>query len=244
MMNTIDISTGQHVTILYRPAGAIERAVATVLDWAIQYFYFMLLFMLFAILSTNDPLFFYEYTDLKIVILILSLIPVAFYNFLFEAFMRGQTPGKMLLKIRITNLDGSTTSTGSHFLRWLIRPVDFLPFLGILGGIFIGNTKNKQRIGDLAAGTIVVKTNQRVNINAEYYEFDDDYTPLYPQVEKLSEAQIRFIIKHLELPEKWNLQNIEDLAGKVKNTLEINSDLRNRDFLVRIVKDYNYYASC
>jgi uncharacterized RDD family membrane protein YckC len=243
IMETIDISTGQHVTILFRPAGAFERALATVLDWIVQYFYTMAIVMLNAFIMSSDPLFWYENQELKIVIVSLLMLPVAFYGFLFEAFMHGQTLGKKLLKIRVTNVDGSTTSISGYFLRWLIRPVDFLPLGGIVGALFIHFTGKKQRIGDLAAGTIVVGTKQKAAIRSEYYTFEEDYAPLYPQVDCLSEAQIGFIIKHLDLPDKWHRKAVEELADKVRTALETDSDLPARDFLMRVVRDYNYYAS-
>ncbi len=238
-MESIDILTGQHVTIAYKPASVFERGLATVLDWFIQGFYIFFIYLLFeqwGIYSNPSD-------DLSLIIVLILLIPVTFYNFLFEGFINGQTPGKMALKVRVTHMDGSAPSIGSHFLRWLLRIADFFPFLGALGTFFIFFTRRHQRIGDLAAGTVVVRTSDKIDIGAEYYEFDDNYEPVYPQVEKLSEGQVALIRNFLDLPEDGNELRINELANKVKKTLDVEMSESDRGFLVRIVKDYYYYTS-
>ncbi len=236
-MESIDILTGQHVTIAYKPASAFERGFATILDWIFQFFYYLFLAVIWGELEYNVS------HNIYITIILITIAPIAFYNFLFEAFMSGQTPGKMIMKIKVTHADGSAVSIGHHFLRWLLRPVDFFPTMGGLGLLFILFTKKQQRIGDLAANTIVVKTSAKIDIGAEYYDFDETYNPTFPQVENLSEGQVRLIRSFLDLPEKGNEDRINELAGKVRRVLNIDNRMQERDLLKRVVKDYNFYAS-
>ena len=69
----------------------------------------------------------------------------------------GQTIGKKLTHIRVIKEDGSRCDFGSALVRNLLRIVDHLPFLYVLGIILIAATEKKQRLGDMLAKTIVVK---------------------------------------------------------------------------------------
>ena len=239
-MNSIDIQTGQHVTIAYKPANAFERGVATFLDWTIQFLYIMAVMVFF------DNMGFGYYDDwFSYTVLLIFAAPVAFYNILFEGLLLyGQTPGKMAMKLKVTTADGSAVSISSHFLRWLIRPIDFFPFLGIAGMFIMLYTKKGQRIGDLAADTVVVKTSAKIDIGIEYYDFDENYNPVYPQAGDLSVLQAEMIMRYLDLSPKHYEEKIAEFVDKVKKVLEI-EDYRtpSREILRQVMKDYNYCTS-
>jgi uncharacterized RDD family membrane protein YckC len=59
--------------------------------------------------------------------------------------------------LRVETLDGSPYSPTKAFIRNLLRVIDALPFLYLLGLIVMVSSKRKQRLGDMAAGTVVVK---------------------------------------------------------------------------------------
>ena len=69
----------------------------------------------------------------------------------------GQTIGKSLIHIRVVKEDGSRCDPGSALVRNILRIVDHLPFLYLLGIILIAATDKKQRLGDMLAKTIVIK---------------------------------------------------------------------------------------
>jgi uncharacterized RDD family membrane protein YckC len=70
--------------------------------------------------------------------------------------MFGATPGKALNGLRVVSIDERPLSFGRVIVRNLLRPVDVLPGMYLLGGFVVLLTANSQRIGDLAAGTTVV----------------------------------------------------------------------------------------
>jgi len=74
----------------------------------------------------------------------------------FEA-TSGQTIGKMLTHIRVIKEDGSRCDFGSALIRNILRIVDHLPFLYILGIILIAATEKRQRLGDMLGRTVVIK---------------------------------------------------------------------------------------
>jgi uncharacterized RDD family membrane protein YckC len=70
----------------------------------------------------------------------------------------GQTIGKRIVHVKVTKEDGLRCDLGSALVRNILRIIDHLPFLYILGIILIAVTNKKQRLGDMLARTIVVKT--------------------------------------------------------------------------------------
>jgi len=78
------------------------------------------------------------------------------YFTLFEAFMNGQTLGKMLLKIRVVTVKGDSIGFTRSLIRNILRYVDMLPALYLLGFIIVAISEKNQRLGDMAAGTLVV----------------------------------------------------------------------------------------
>lgn len=78
------------------------------------------------------------------------------YPVLFEVLARGQTPGKKLLKITVINDDLSPVTLGTSMVRNLLRTVDFLPLFYLAGLVTMLSNQRFQRLGDLAAGTLVI----------------------------------------------------------------------------------------
>ncbi|MGA2971096.1 MAG: RDD family protein [Candidatus Bathyarchaeia archaeon] len=69
----------------------------------------------------------------------------------------GATLGKKLVKIKVVREDGSACGIGPAFVRTLLRIIDGLPFLYIIGMVLIARSDKKQRLGDRLAKTVVVK---------------------------------------------------------------------------------------
>jgi uncharacterized RDD family membrane protein YckC len=74
----------------------------------------------------------------------------------FEVYWRGQTPGKRALGIAVVNDDGTPVRWSAALTRNLLRAVDFLPFLYGFGLAAMLANRDFKRLGDLAAGTVVV----------------------------------------------------------------------------------------
>lgn len=90
---------------------------------------------------------------------LIAVPPLAIY-FLYhpvlEVWMRGRTPGKRMTGLRIVTLTGATPGVGSLLMRNLFRLVDSLPAFYLLGMLMVAATRRHVRIGDLAAGTLLV----------------------------------------------------------------------------------------
>jgi uncharacterized RDD family membrane protein YckC len=91
-----------------------------------------------------------------IVIFIIFLVNWGYFT-LFEAFWNGRTPGKRVAKIRVIQRSGRSIGLVESMARNLVRYVDQLPFFYAVGVIAMFVTRQHQRLGDLAAGTLVVR---------------------------------------------------------------------------------------
>jgi uncharacterized RDD family membrane protein YckC len=86
------------------------------------------------------------------------------YFTLFEAFCNGRTPGKRVAKIRVIQRSGRPIGFFESLARNLVRYVDQIPFFYAVGVIVMFVTKQHQRLGDLAAGTLVVRDREEESI--------------------------------------------------------------------------------
>jgi uncharacterized RDD family membrane protein YckC len=129
------------------------------------------------------------------------------YFLLFEWLMQGQTPGKRAMGIRVVDLQGAGISFGQSALRNVLRVVDGLPLLlvdiipPLLYGVgFLAAASNRwqRRLGDLAAGTLVVHMQPAAKPRKPYAEqsgANRDKVSLRQQLEMLTRAQKETLIE-------------------------------------------------
>lgn len=168
----LQIDTPENVAFGYEVAGIGSRFLAALIDTiiivAVQ---FVLLLVLLFIASASSPGSFdmddMENLGLAVVIVVLlgSLITIGYYIF-FELLWNGQSPGKRAVKIRVIRTDGTPVTLSEILIRNLLRLVDLLPSSYGVGVITMFVTKQSQRLGDLAAGTLVVFAETEVTIDS------------------------------------------------------------------------------
>ncbi len=227
------IVTGQYVRLRQTPASVGERMVAQVIDWVVQIAYFFLWVL------------FIRLTGIKFgptAIITLVALPILFYCPLCEMLSGGQTIGKKLIMLRVIMADGTLPSPAAYLLRWLLMIADG-PLLGYVGVLVMILNRNNQRLGDMAAGTLVVKLHSYSKIQVSLDEYDyltRGYHPSYPQAADLSLEQVDIIRRAIdsEQPER-----ISQLSQKVQQLLGVSRrESGDEFFLRRIVRDYQYYA--
>jgi hypothetical protein len=169
-------------------------------------------------------------------------LPVVFYSFLWEILNRGRSPGKMAFGMRVVMRDGTTPTIGAYFMRWILLPIDTWVWIGIVV-ILLNN--NNQRLGDLAAGTMVIKERDYHRIQVSLDEFNylsRGYHPVFPQAENLSLEQVNTINEALTRMDAHRPQRLVMLSARVKEFLRITPDMDNETFLRTLTRDYQYYA--
>ena len=233
-----NILTGQYVRIEQTAASVGDRIVAQLIDWLVLFAYEFLVFWLIDTFVTSEKW-------LVIELIVFVLMPLLFYTLACEVLNHGQSIGKMVMKTRVVKVDGSTPTLGSFLLRWLVFLVDG-PMTSYMGLIPIALTKNHQRLGDLAAGTMVIKLQNYKKIQVSLDEYDymqKNYTPRYPQASDLSLEQIEIIRRTLATNWNDNNMHVMQLSAKVQEKLGIRrAELTDEAFLSRVVRDYQYYA--
>jgi uncharacterized RDD family membrane protein YckC len=128
------------------PVGVLKRAIALIIDMIVV----GVPLGLASTMMMGSP------EDPSILpILILSLVGIAYFIVLEK--VKGQTVGKMVMSLKVVKKDGSAMDWQASVIRNLLRIVDG-QFAYLLGAIIIMVSKSKQRLGDMAASTIVVST--------------------------------------------------------------------------------------
>ena len=244
-METIKVNTSQHVDIDYPVAGLGERIAARLIDLGIFLGIYIIFALLIAVTGISGIL---RSTSYFIPVVIgIYAAGYVFYNLICEIFMNGQCVGKRLMKIKVISLDGSQASIGQYFIRWLFRLVDFGLTAQVGGLICIAISEKKQRIGDIVAGTTVIKTVPHTNFNhIAFHPVDEEYIAVFNNVSLLSDRDIELIHEVIATYYKtYNTDLIYAMSGKVAAILAVSipEGMNEMDFLKTVIKDYNHQTA-
>jgi uncharacterized RDD family membrane protein YckC len=148
---TVQSVTGVDLTLTI--AGPGSRSYAFIIDWHIRLL-IAAAWLLIAHYALDAAL------TLKSQAALLSVLPAAIIYFLYhpvlEVAMQGQTPGKRLAGIRIAQRSGGEPSVSSLIIRNVFRLIDSLPAAYLIGLAACFLTAHRIRIGDMAAGTLLI----------------------------------------------------------------------------------------
>lgn len=236
----IRIDTTQNVHLEYEIAGIGYRFIAALLDLLI-----MIGYVIFAatIISQLDNQEWGVFAGL--------LIPLVIYHPVCEIFLDGQSIGKKAMKLKVVKIDGSQPTVGDYLLRWLLWIVEANPFFGIFGLASIGIvsivvTRYGQRIGDLAAGTTVVRLVEETSeLHSIFAPTGEGYTPEWPQAAILNDRDISIIRSGFEAVDKGADDAIlSQIAYRVADVLSVERGNIGTpaSFLKRVITDYNHIA--
>ena len=259
-MATVQINTAFNVGLDFEIAAFHKRLLAYIIDFGILIFY------LFGVKSfMYDALLLNKANNVGFDILIVTL-PMFLYSLLTELLMNGQTIGKKIMKIRVISLEGGEPTFGQFVLRWITKFFEWpflfgyiaasrfdlyayvltTGFLGIVVVIVILINKKNQRLGDLAAGTVIVESKTLlsvadtifINVNTQ------NYKATFPEVMRLSDNDINTIKTVLTQARKNNNHDIcMRVEYKIKEVLKVESKLSSIDFLEKLLEDYNFLAT-
>lgn len=159
--DTLVIETPERVPLHFALASIGNRFIACAIDHTIQIIVLMIMVIVFLIIRdaadfgsrlANAPKW------VIALMVIIQFIIINGYFAIFEWLWSGQTPGKRWLKLRVIREDGRPISFFEAMIRNLIRVIDFIvpPFYSV-GLVSVFATERDQRVGDLVAGTVVVR---------------------------------------------------------------------------------------
>jgi uncharacterized RDD family membrane protein YckC len=154
----LNIDTPELVAIEMPLAGIGSRFIAILIDYLIWGAFFLVLLIVSAIVI--PALHFFGGVSANwavgIFFLVVFLMQWGYFS-LFEAFWKGRTPGKRAAKIRVIHQSGRGITFLESLARNLVRFVDFLPGFYAAGVVAMFLSRRHQRLGDMVAGTLVVR---------------------------------------------------------------------------------------
>ncbi|QIR40375.1 RDD family protein [Tolypothrix sp. PCC 7910] len=194
LFNRVKFRTPESVELEFTLAGIGNRAWALLIDYHILAFILLGFYILFWVIIVQFSDFWINLVGssfglwmIAIAFIITFTIYAGYFVFL-EILWQGQTPGKRIAKIRVVRDDGRPIGLQQAALRALLRPFDEFLFIG---AFFIMLTRQEKRLGDLAAGTIVIQdqipvgtatltiSEQAKSLHAQLIEIAD-LSPLLP----------------------------------------------------------------
>lgn len=258
-MPSIQINTPFNLSLDFELAGLHKRIFAYLVD----------LFIL-VIYSWGMRQFLYGVLDIRnenwygIDIIFVSM-PMLLYAMVSEVTMHGQTIGKKILGTRVMSLEGGEPTVSQYLLRWVTRFFEwplvfgfvfpgfliiyqlvFVGFFGIFVIIIVAISKSNQRLGDLAAGTVIVDTKIKTHISETVFVDIEhkDYVVQFPEVMRLSDRDINSVKSIFDMAvKKGDLKLADTTAEKIKKHLKIQTSLAPVDFLETVLLDYNYLST-
>jgi uncharacterized RDD family membrane protein YckC len=218
----LKIDTPENVTFDYDVAGIGSRFLAasvdTLLIGLVQVILFGALFLLLAN-SDNSSADALGGTWLVALLGILSFIFLWGYYIGFELFWNGQSPGKRWFGLRVIRVDGTPITLSESVIRNLVRLIDLLPMAYGVGVVTMFINRNSRRVGDLAAGTVVVYDRKETGLG--------DLAPVNPGVWGGANSQV-------ELPDGFPVEKLtRHELDVIEEFLLRRDDLPNRQELAR-----------
>src|SRR5687767_170662 len=192
------VTTPEGVELNLRLAGPVPRACAWVLDLMLRFA------VLIALQIGTAPL-----GGLGFGLTLLAAFLLEwFYPVVFEIWFAGATPGKKAMGLRVVNDDGTPVQPAAAVVRNLLRAVDFLPMLYGVGLVAMLANRDFKRLGDIAAGTVVVYLdNNKQTVERRIPEA----APVFPPVPLTLEEQ-RALLELAERSTSLTQERFEELA--------------------------------
>jgi len=163
------------IAVYLKPAGPCIRFAAWLIDSVIEGIITMGGYIILSLLA--------GFTGGWVLLLFMFLVSW-FYRVLFELYAQGQTPGKKMLGLRVVRPDGSPVDGPASFLRNLLRFADGFMGLNLIALLVMTSDPAFRRLGDLAAGTLVVYTRHAdllgSSVNTDKSAILDQNPPLSP----------------------------------------------------------------
>lgn len=238
-MKNIEIKTTQNVVLEYELADLKDRGLAFFLDLiCIAVAVTILSTIGMGILGLTD-------TAAGVYMFFVSCV-FFFYSLAFEVWNKGQSLGKMAMRIQVIKTAGGQATFSDYAARWVFRMIDIYFSLGGIASILVVSSPKAQRIGDIVANTAVVKLAAKMDLRLNdllAIHSKDSYKPEYPQAKQLQEEDVLVIKKTLDRHRKFDNDAHEEaihlLAERIKQILAVENIYPDeRRFLQAILQDY------
>lgn len=214
---TAAVMTPERVRFRYRLAGPGRRAVAWMIDALLRMVVVGSVMVIVGVLSLIPGIGAVGMGVLLVVMFVSEWV----YGVFFETVLRGRTPGKILMSLRVVREDGSPGRFADYLLRNLLRAVDYLPGFFAIGLATMLFDRRLRRVGDLVGGTVVVVEERgRVRDRAEISPpVSDEERRSMPARVDLSREELSAIEAFLRRRSRLSGERAEELAWLFGPTL-------------------------
>jgi uncharacterized RDD family membrane protein YckC len=254
------IDTPENIEFRYAVAGIGSRFLAALIDTFLLILLQLAVLIVFGLLWDNITPGGAAESILTAIQLIVSFVFFWGYYIFFELVWNGQSPGKRIVRLRVVRQGGRPITFVASAIRNLIRIVDLLPFLYVLGLLTMFIDRRARRLGDLAAGTLVVKERQAVSLEnlaaragiaaaaapaapAAAATTGEQAAALLPNLHELTTEEYDMIQEFLRRRNELSGQSRDQLGVRLANQISERIRLpydrgRHEQFLTRVANDY------
>lgn len=218
LSSRLSIDTPENLALDAEIAGFGTRCIAAMIDYTIIIALLLIITYLFS--RALPPGARFEGALVALLVLIQFGL-VLFYHLAFELFCNGQTPGKRWIGIRVVSANGLPLTATGAVIRNLVRLFDFLPIFYGVGLVVLFATRNTQRLGDLAARTVVIRERRQLTLST----LKEDLAVHYLHIKPIE-----------PIPHQVRIDNLtQDDRRKVIDFLQRRDQLRDRDYIAHLV---------
>jgi uncharacterized RDD family membrane protein YckC len=250
------VDTPENISVSYGVAGIGSRFLAGIIDtFLIGLIYFVFSLSLGYIRTTFE-----DWSSVFVaIILILMFLVFWGYYILFELLWNGQSPGKRAVGLRVVHTGGRPISFVGSAIRNLVRVVDFLPSMYGVGVVSMFVDGRSRRLGDLAAGTLVIKEERVVTLESltEHHNNAQYLLPLKPgqplptlelqQVDQLKMEEFElihdFLTRRSRLSSSSRARLARQLAGLVYERLQLTPNNYPEAVLEYVATQFRIYQT-
>jgi uncharacterized RDD family membrane protein YckC len=195
---SLDVATPERVSLSLPVAGIGYRCLAYLADLFILFVFWVIAYFTFTLLVSDVIGFFQGLSGLAQTLLVVGVFATQWvYWTAAEVLMNGQTPGKRLVGIRVVRVDGSPVGVLESAVRNLVRVVDSLPLVYAVGVLSVLLTRQHRRLGDLLAGTLLVRE-ERIDLDKYTAPSTGPVTlPTATRSERLTPEDVELILSFL-----------------------------------------------
>jgi uncharacterized RDD family membrane protein YckC len=266
-MKSIEFVSAQNVRIEYEYATVVQRCIAALIDMAVLALFLVIMYFIVGRAAGEN---------FMIIELLIIKIPFIFYHPLLEYLTQGQTLGKYALGIRVVTYSGERPGLREIFTRWMFKGhfiwigfsfvglyhghpmqaaqavASFMVFgvihggMGVIGLMYASVADRKQRMGDVMAGTVIIKDKSSVRYSLKdvlSIKNQENYTPEYPNVVRFTDEDMLLIKNTIQRVRKYPNPETKkfaiDLANESARLIGLQETPKKRlKFLQTLLQDY------
>lgn len=212
-LDKLTIETPEQTALELPLAGIGSRFLALALDLLIQFVAFMALFVAFSSLGLAAVLSGFGDWVAAVFVLAIFFLSQCYFAF-FEAIWNGQTPGKRYTRLRVIKDSGRPITVYEAVTRNLVRIVDQIPGIYAVGVLAMLLSRQNKRLGDYAAGTVVVHEKPFQEMQLAWEMPDNPVAPLY-NAARLSAEEFQLIETFLQRRAYLSAEVRRDMARQI-----------------------------